>query len=92
MKTKLTFLSLQSGKRARAAGRRLSALLRKYRRDPDTNFSIHSEAAALAVRASHYLRQAEAAGRIILTDHGERRQYFVSGAVPDGDKILTQRS
>jgi hypothetical protein len=67
MITKLTFLSRQSGKRARSAGRRLSALLREYRRDPDTNFSVHSEAAALAVRASYYLRQAEAAGRIILT-------------------------
>lgn len=82
MKTKLTFLSRQSGKRARSAGRKLSALLREYRRDPDTNFGIYSEAAALAVRASYHLREAEAAGRIILTDHGERRQYFVSAHRP----------
>lgn len=79
MDSKLMFVSQQNRKRARSTARRLIAVLKKYQRDPDSNASMHGEAAALAVRASYYLREAETAGRIILTDHGERRQIFLSG-------------
>jgi hypothetical protein len=77
----IKFYAQQDRKRARSAGKRLGALVRKYMRDPEENFSVRSEAAALAVKASYYLRKAEtAAGRVILTDHGERRQVFIHAA------------
>ncbi|GJJ05648.1 hypothetical protein RugamoR64_61860 [Duganella rhizosphaerae] len=78
MTSHIKFFSHQHKKRARATAKRLAAMMKKYNRDPDANFGIKSEAAALATRASYYLRQAEANGRIILTDHGERRQVFLS--------------
>lgn len=79
MESKLIFLSQQSRKRARSTAKRLAAVLKKYQRDPDADAGMRSEAAALAVRASYFIREAEAAGRVILTDHGERRQVFLSG-------------
>jgi hypothetical protein len=78
MKSKIKYFAHQDKKRAHSTGKRLGALLRKYLRDPDENFSVRSEAAALAVKASYYLRRAEVAGRVILTDHGERRQVFIN--------------
>lgn len=78
MESKLIFLSQQSRKRARSTARRLAAILKRYRLDPDADAGMRSEAAALAVRASYYIREAETAGRVILTDHGERRQVFLS--------------
>lgn len=78
MTSKIKFYAQQDRKRARSTGKRLAALMRKYLRDPAENFSVRSEAAALAVKASYYLRQAEAAGRIILTDDGERRQVYIN--------------
>jgi hypothetical protein len=77
MDSKLMFVSQQNRKRARSTARRLLAVLKKYQRDPDSNVGMRGEAAGLAVRASYYLREAETAGRIILTDHGERRQIFL---------------
>jgi hypothetical protein len=77
MDSKLMFVSQQNTKRARSTARRLLAVLKKYQRDPDSNVGMRGEAAGLAVRASYYLREAETAGRIILTDHGERRQIFL---------------
>jgi hypothetical protein len=77
MNSKLMFASRQNRKRARSTARRLLTVLKKYQRDPDSNAGMQAEAAALAVRASYYLREAETAGRIILTDHGERRQIFL---------------
>ena len=76
MTSKIKFFSQQHKKRARSTAKRLKAMMKKYRRDPADNFGVLSEAAALAVKASYYLREAETAGRIILTDHGERRQVF----------------
>lgn len=85
MESKLFLLSKQNRKRARSTAKRLAAVLKKYQRDPDADAGMRSEAAALAVRASYYLREAEAAGRIILTDHGERRQVFLSSYVARTD-------
>jgi hypothetical protein len=77
MDSKLMFVSQQNTKRARSTARHLLVVLKKYQRDPDSNAGMRGEAAGLAVRASYYLREAETAGRIILTDHGERRQIFL---------------
>ena len=56
MDSKLMFVSQQNRKRARSTARRLIAVLKKYQRDPDSNAGMRGEAAALAVRASYYLR------------------------------------
>lgn len=77
MKSKLMFFVRLSRKRARTQARRLYVLMKQYRSDPVRNFRMHSEAAGLAISASYYLRQAEIAGRIILTVDGERRQLFL---------------
>jgi hypothetical protein len=77
MKSKMRFFSLQNTKRARATAKRLTAILREYKRDPVRNFRMGSEAAALAMKVSYYLRQSETAGRIILTEDGKRRQVFL---------------
>lgn len=77
MKSKLMFFARLSRKRARAKARRLGILLKQYRSDPVHYFRVHSEAAGLARSVSYYLRQAEIAGRIILTKEGERRQVFL---------------
>lgn len=85
MKSKIKFFSQQHKKRARSTAKRLAAMMKKYLSDPDDNFGVRSEAAALAVKVSYYLREAEAAGRIILTDHGERRQVFLSTSSNSAD-------
>lgn len=77
MKSKLRFFANQSSKRARTTARRLTRILRQYKRDPIRNFRMHSEAAALAAKVSYFLREAEAGGRIILTEDGKRRQVFL---------------
>jgi hypothetical protein len=77
MKSKLMFFARLSRKRARTQARRLNVLMKQYRSDPVRNFRTHSEAAGLARSASYYLRQAEIAGRIILTVDGKRRQLFL---------------
>lgn len=80
MTSKMKYFSHQNKKRARSTAKRLAALMKKFHRDPDANYGVKSEAAALAVKTSYYLRQAEANGRIILTDHGERRQVFLNSS------------
>lgn len=85
MTSKIKFFSQQHKKRARSTAKRLAAMMKQYGRDPDENFGTRSEAAALAVKVSYYLREAEAAGRIILTDHGERRQVFLSTSSNSAD-------
>lgn len=77
MKSKLMFFARLSRKRARTQARRLNLLMKHYRSDPVRNFQTHSEAAGLARSVSYYLRQAEVAGRIILTEDGDRRQVFL---------------
>lgn len=81
MRSKLKFFALQSQKRARTQARRLAALVRKYQRDPSRNYGTRSEAAALAMKISYYIRQAEMAGRVILTEDGQRRQFFLLDGV-----------
>lgn len=77
MKSKLMYFARLSRKRARTQARRLGILMKQYRSDPVRNYRTHSEAAGLARSVSYYLRQAETAGRIILTVEGERRQVFL---------------
>lgn len=76
MKTSLMGSARRNQRRARTQGRRLAAILKQYQADP-ANYSLRSEAAALARRVSVRLRQAEAVDRVILTDRGDRRQVFV---------------
>lgn len=76
MKSKMRFFALQNSKRARTTAKRLAAMIREYKRDPVRNFRMGSEAAALAMKVSYYLRQSETGGRIILTQDGKRRQLF----------------
>lgn len=85
MTSKIKFFSQQHKKRARSTAKRLAAIMKKNSRDPDDNFGARSDAAALAVRVSYYLREAEAGGRIILTDHGERRQVFLGTSSSSSD-------
>jgi hypothetical protein len=80
MKTILMGYARQARRRARTQARRLGAILRQYQADPEHNYWLRSEAAALARRASASLRQSEVFGRVILTDRGERRQVFVPRA------------
>lgn len=77
MKSKMHFFANQSSKRARTTARRLARILREFSDDPVRNCRLHSEAATLAEKFSYFLREAEAGGRIILTDEGERRQVFL---------------
>jgi hypothetical protein len=77
MKTSLMGFARRDQRRARTQSRRLVAILRQYKADPASNYSLRSEAAALARRISGRLRQAEAVDRMILTDRGERRQVSV---------------
>lgn len=85
MTSKVKFFSQQHKKRARSTAKRLSAMLKKYRKNPDDNFSLLSEAAGLAVKVSYYLRESETAGRIILTESGARRQVFLSTSTSSND-------
>jgi hypothetical protein len=92
MKSKLMFFVRLSRKRARTQARRLSALMKRYRSDPVCNFRTHSEAASLARSVSYYLREAEMAGRIILTVDGDRRQVFlVDDDTNESDVNFTRR-
>lgn len=77
MKTTLMGFARRDQRRARTLARRLVAIIKQYQADPASNFSLRSEAAALAHRVSGRLRQAEVVDRMILTDRGERRQMFV---------------
>lgn len=77
MKSKLMFFARQSSKRARTQAQGLRRLMKRFSSDPVRNFKTWSEAASLARRVSYHLRQAETAGRIILTAEGERRQVFL---------------
>ena len=95
MKSKRVFIARMSRKRARTQARRLGVLIKQYRNDPVRNFCTHSEASSLARRVSYYLRQAEMAGRIILTVDGNRRQVFLidkDKQAPHGNSTNMTRS
>ena len=77
MKSKLTFYARQSSKRARKQAHRLHLLMKRFSSDPVRNFKTWSEAASLARRVGHNLRQTEAGGRIMLTMDRQRRQVIL---------------
>jgi hypothetical protein len=78
MKSVMMGIAIRAERRARTQARRLGAILRQYQSDPEENFSRRSEAASLARRVSAAWRQSETIARVILTDRGERRQFFLS--------------
>ena len=77
MKSQMRCFANQNTKRARATARRLTRILRDLKRNPSRNFRLYSEAATLAEKVSYFLRESETGGRIILTEDGHRRQFFL---------------
>jgi hypothetical protein len=79
MKSQMRCFANQNTKRARATARRLTRILRDLKSNPSRNFRLYSEAATLAEKVSYFLRESETGGRIILTEDGQRRQFFLVG-------------
>jgi hypothetical protein len=73
MGAKLMGFARRDQRRARTQARRLVAMLRQYRADPEANFSLRSEAVTLARRISIRVHLAEETELVILPERDERR-------------------
>jgi hypothetical protein len=74
MKDELYRIARANGERARVKAARVAAMLKVYRRDPDGNDYLRSEAQRLAKKVIYHMHQAVVVGGLIEQIEVQQRQ------------------